>query len=162
MSWFRRFRVRRISDFSSLTPGSVELEGLVEALSTLSHPITGEPCVALEYHASPPSALSVHGIPHSSRAFTIKAVQSLDFVLSDGARRVLVRVPDEQDDVALVHRHLTEQHGLRLRVEIGAMVAGMRVCVRGHASPSEPGSAYRSIDYVAVVKAEDFWELGGR
>jgi hypothetical protein len=159
-AWLRRFRSQKLSDFSSLEPGRVELDGVVEPLATLAHPITGEACVALEYNASPPSGLSVHGIPHSSRAFTIKAVQSLDFVLFDGARRVLVRVPDEQDDVALVHRHLTDQHGLRLRVEIGVVLAGTRVRVRGRASPTDSGSAYRTVDYVAVVDAEAFWELG--
>jgi hypothetical protein len=160
MSWFRRFRIPIVSDFSQIRPGRVELEGNVEPLSTLVHPITGEPCVALEYHASPPSALSVHGVPHSSRAFTVRAVQSVDFVLTDGARRVLVCVPDEQDDVLGMHRHLVEQHGLRLRVEIGSVVAGTRVRVRGRASASSPGSAYRSIEYDAIIHAETFRALG--
>jgi hypothetical protein len=152
-------RAQRIQRFDELVPGRIELDGTVEALATLAHPVTGEPCVALEYHASPPSLLSVNGVPYSSRAFTVSAVQAVDFVLTDGARRVLVRVGDEQDDVARMHAHLLDQHGLRLRVEVGAVRAGARVCVLGRVQGLEAGTAYRSLDYVAAIEAERFWEV---
>ena len=159
LDWLPWRPITRLVDFSELTERRVEVEGIAEALGTLVHPITGEACIALEYNASPPSALSVHGIPHSSRAFVIKAVQSLDFVLFDGTRRLLVRVDEEQDEVALVHEHLMEQYGLRLRVEIGAIRAGARVRVRGRVRPGVPGPPYRSVDYVGFIAAESFREI---
>lgn len=146
------------SRFTAIRAGRVELEGSIEALSTLPHPITGEDCVALEYRALPPSMLSVHGVPHSSRAFTVEAAEARDFVLFDGQARVLVQVGDDQDDVLAVHEHLLEQHGLRLQVEIAALRPGMRARVLGRAELGHPGPAYRSIDYVAVIAAERFWQ----
>jgi hypothetical protein len=157
--WLPWRPLRRVTDFSELPARRVEVEGIAEALDTLIHPITGEPCIALEYSAAPPSVLSVHGAPHSARAFTVKAIQAVDFVLFDGTRRLLVRVGADQDDVALVHEHLLEQHGLRLRVEIGTIRAGARVLVRGRAMPGQLGPAYRSLDYVGELHAESFREL---
>lgn len=157
--WFSWRPLVRVDDFSTLPERRVEVVGVAEALETLEHPITGEPCIALEYHAAPPSVLSVHGIPHSSRAFTVTAIQAVDFVLFDGTTRLLVRVGSEQDDVRLVHEHLSAEHGLRLRVEIGAIRAGARVLVRGRATRGESGPPYRSLDYVGAVAAESFREL---
>jgi hypothetical protein len=155
--WLRR--PVRVTELAAIVPGRVEIEGVVEALATLPHPVTGEECVALEYHASPPSSLSVHGVPHASRAFTVSAIQARDFVVCDGVSRVIVEVGDEQDDVERMHGHLSEQHGLRLRVEIAAIRPGTRVRVIGKAVLGVVGPAYRSFDYVASIAAERFWEL---
>ncbi len=157
LDWLPWRRVRRVA-LSQVTPGRIQIEGEVEALATLTNPASGRPCVAIEYEAAPPSALSVTGVPHSTRAYTITARQAVDFVLTDGDCRVLVQVPDEQDDVTRVHAHMQKEHGLALRVAVAAIVPGQRVAVVGRALNQDTlRSPYRSIHYGAIVRAERFW-----
>ncbi len=119
--------------------------GRVEALSTLPEPLTGEPCIAIEYRASPPSVLSVTGIPHSTRAYTVTARQSADFMLSDGT--VTLRVDASEltnQDVGELHAHLLAEHGLGLEVSIATILPGDQVKVRGRVVNVLEGDAYRT------------------
>jgi hypothetical protein len=159
LDWLPWRRVRRVA-LSGVTPGRVQIEGEVEALATFTDPASGRACVAIEYEAAPPSALSVAGVPHSTRAYTITAHQAVDFVLTDGESRVLIQVPKDQDDVARVHAHMEREHGLALRVALAAVEPGQRVAVIGRAINQDTlGSPYRSIQYRAVVRAERFWPV---
>ncbi|MCA9595489.1 MAG: hypothetical protein KC776_19375 [Myxococcales bacterium] len=157
LDWLPWRRPRRLP-MARVSSGRVEIEGEVEALATLPDPVSGRVCVALEYEAAPPSALSVTGVPHSTRAYTITAHQAVDFVLTDGDCRVLVKVPREQDDVARVHAHLTAEHGLALRVAVATIEPGERVVVVGRVVDQDPKSTpYRSVHYRAIVHAERFF-----
>jgi hypothetical protein len=150
---------RKVRDFGELGAGRVELEGRAELVCQLIDPLSGDACIALEYHAAPPSSLSVQGPGISSRAFTVSASQAVDFVLSDGAARVLIRVAERQDDVANVHQHLMDEYGLELRTEVLTIRAGDTVCVRGKADPTglPVGSPYRTPTLAGVVLADRFW-----
>jgi hypothetical protein len=154
---------RKIGDFAELGAGRVELSGLAEILGELVDPVGGRPCIALEYHAAPPSSLSLQGPGISSRAFTVSVSQAVDFVLSDGSRRVLVRVAERQDDVASVHRHLLAEYGFALRTEVFTIGPGDRVSVRGWSDPDGiiVGSPYRTQSFAGVVRAERVWVVTG-
>jgi hypothetical protein len=127
----------------------------------LIDPVQGEACIAIEYHAAPPSLLAVQGPGISSRAFTISASQAVDFLLSDGTASVLIRVPERQDDVDKVHRHLLGEYGLQLRSEVLTIVAGDLVRVRGVSDPNALpiGSPYRTPSLAGVIFAERFWVI---
>src|SRR5262245_14756525 len=105
LDWLPWRAPRYVEDFSDLGKGRIEIEGEVEALSLLADPIQGRPCVAIEYTAAPPSLISVVAGADTTTAFTVSARQAVDFVLTDGRYRVLVRIDEEQDDVLAVHRH---------------------------------------------------------
>jgi hypothetical protein len=148
-----------VDDFSDLGAGRIEIEGEVEALTTLSDPVGGKACVAIEYSASPPSLINVVTGGPTTRAFIVSARQAVDFVVTDGKHRVLVRVDEEQDDVEAVHRHLMDEHGLRLRVEVAVIGEGDSVGVLGRVERSEQSarSPYRVSDYDGVIVAERIW-----
>lgn len=150
---------RKVQDLADLGCGRIELVGRAEGLSLLVDPLSGASCIALEYHAAPPSLLSVQGPGISSRAFTVSASQAVDFVITDGAARVLVRVDERQDDVATLHLHLSAEYGLALRAEVRAIRVGDHVRVRGNAEPGGHGigSPYRTQSLAGVVRAERFW-----
>ena len=141
--------------------GRVEIEGQIEVLASLVDPLSGKSAVAVEYHASPPSLLSVQGPGDASRAFTMSATQATDFVLVSGSSRVLIRVAERQDDVAAVHRHLAREYGLQLRAETLCIRAGDFVRVQGVAERGElgAGSPYRTSSYTAIVRAQRFWAV---
>jgi hypothetical protein len=157
LDWFSR-PARFVEDFSNLGKGLIEIEGEIEALSLLSDPVDGRPCVAIEYSASPPSLINVIAAGPTT-AFTVSARQAVDFVITDGKYRVLVRVEDEQDDVIAVHRHLMDEHGLRLRVRRGMLAEGDSVRVRGRVERGADltSSPYRNADFDGVIVAERFW-----
>jgi hypothetical protein len=135
----------------------VELSGAVEALGTLSDPLDGSTCIAIEYRAAPPSQLGIQGTEQPFSAFRVEAHQAVEFVLTDGAQRVLVQIPTGQDDVAAVHAHLMLEYGLRLQAATRCIRAGDHLHVVGIADDALSVSPYRSPSYAAVVRAERFW-----
>lgn len=153
----RLWGYRKLGALSEIGPGRVEVEGEVEALSELAHPLSGEGVVALEYYVSPPSDLSVNVTGIAERAFTVEATQGVDFVLTDGSHRVLILVAEGAHDISTVHQHLLKEYGTRLRPKVLAVRAGDRVCVRGVAEPRSTESPYRSVEYLAVIRARRFW-----
>lgn len=159
--WERLRGYRRHESLPENVSGRVELEGDAESLSTLTHPVTGEPVIAVEYWVSPPSDLSVNVTGISDRAFTVEATQGVDFVLCLGNQRVLVIVKEASQDVLTVHRHLMDHYGVRLRPRVSVVREGDRVCVRGIAESHVARSAYRDVDYVAVIHADRFWVVEG-
>jgi len=148
---------RKVADFGSIGHGRVELSGTVEALGTLSDPLDGSACIAIEYRAAPPSQLGIQGPEQPFSAFRVEAHQALEFVLTDGARRVLVQIPPGQDDVAAVHSHLTLEYGVRLKAATRCIRSGDRLHVVGVAEEALSMSPYRAPSYAAILRAERFW-----
>jgi hypothetical protein len=143
--------------------GNVRLSGRVEPLSTLDDPLTGEPCVAIEYRAWPPSTtLGMDGATtHAGRAFQLDARQAVEFVLVDDTASVLVRPPSSDDvDVDALHRDLLHRYGVGLRAETSHLSPGARILLEGRVTflHGGQGSPLRSEPYVAIVEAERFWE----
>jgi hypothetical protein len=137
----------------------VRLDGTVEALQPVLCPVSGQPAVAVQYTAWPPSStLGIDGgSGYHSRAFQVRCQQAADFVLCDGDTRVLVHV-DPGSDVLRVHRELLDRHGIGLRSEQQLIAAGARVHVIGRVeSTSRCSSPHRRDPYLAVVRAERFW-----
>ncbi|HRI06968.1 MAG TPA: LysR substrate-binding domain-containing protein [Nannocystaceae bacterium] len=118
----RRPAPRRLSGLDALTharPGElVEVHGRIEAIATIAHPTTGEPCVALEYRAWPQSTtIGIAGAsPEGSRAFQLTSRQAADFVLQGAGLRVLVRVEPGEDLIAL-HHALLADYGIGYVIE---------------------------------------------
>lgn len=158
--WLAGKRARVVDDLGAIGRGRVQITGRVEALSQLVDPVDGHPCVALEYQASPPSLLGAQGTESPYRAFSVEARQAVDFVLTDGTHRVLVRVTERQDDVSAIHRHLADEYGLRLKVAVRRLVVGDTVHVVGRAEEPTTTSAYRSPAFCAALRAERIWADG--
>jgi hypothetical protein len=141
--------------------GNVQLSGRVESLGTIDDPLTGDPCVAVEYRAWPPSTtLGMDGATiHSGRAFQLDARQAVEFVLVDETGSVLVRPPPGQDVDAL-HRDLVHRYGVDLRAETTHLSAGTQIFLQGRVTfvRGHEGSPMRTEPYVAIVEAERFWE----
>lgn len=160
--WIRRLLQSHIpvAELGSLATGNarkVEIEGRVEALSSVRDPVGGEACVMLEYRAWPPATtLGMDGATaHAGRAYQVNARQAVDFVLVDGGVRVLVRT-DHGEDVVALHQALLDRYGVGLRAESDALLAGQRLRVAGvveHRSGG-PGTPHRELPYSAIVRAE--------
>lgn len=160
--WLQRLwrPYRPVDELGSLASGRdrrVEIEGRVEAVGQLLDPLSGEACIALEYHAWPPATtMGVDGAnAHGGRAYQVNARQAVEFVLVDAGARVLVR-PDLGEDVAGLHDRLVERYGVGLRAETDMVVAGQRLRVAGevlHRSGG-PGTPHRELPYGAIVRAE--------
>jgi len=157
----RRWRPHQlVAELGSLATGEVrrvEIEGRVEAVSSLRDPVSGEACVALEYRAWPPATtVGMDGATaHAGRAYQVNARQAVDFVLVDPGGRVLVHT-DPGEDVSALHHALLERYGVGLRAESDALRAGQRLRVVGevvHRSGG-PGTPHRELPYTAVVRAE--------
>ncbi len=166
---FRRSRPLVIEDFGALAaidvpPGkTLEVAGSIEALETLIDPLSGEPCVALDYGAWPPSTnVGIDGASTtSSRAFEITCHQAVDFLLCREGKRVHVRV-DRGRDVVGLHNELLQRHGVSLCAETEPICAGDRVRVIGVLDPlGGAGSPHRSSPDVAVIRAQRIWRLVG-
>ncbi|MCX4243840.1 hypothetical protein [Paraliomyxa miuraensis] len=155
--WQPHQRVGELAALVSSTARRVEIEGRVEALTSLRNPVSGEPCVALEYRAWPPSTtLGMDGATaHAGRAYQVNARQAVDFVLEEGGVRVLVHT-DHGEDLAALHRSLLERYGVSLRAECDALVVGQRLLVTGTVEHrrSSVGTPHRELPYSAIVRAE--------
>lgn len=130
---------------------------MVEPLEPLVDPLHGEPCVAIEYRAWPPSTtVGLNGgTMYNTRAFQVSEVQMVSFILLQRHERILVRV-FEGTDVAAVHRELLDQYGVGLRAEVDVIVPGTRVRVAGTIESSQPhqGSPMRMDPFRATLRAE--------
>lgn len=164
LSWLRRLwrpyvAVEDLGSLPATAASRVELVGTVEAVESLHDPIDGQACVAIVYHAWPPSAaLGMDGASaHNSRAYQINAQQARDFVLSDGTSQVLIRV-DAGEDLEALHRRLLDQHGMTLRCETEVVALGERVRIWGRVEhrSAGPGARHRELPYVAIVRADKF------
>ncbi len=160
-TWLRRlwrpYQPASLGELSTDGPTRVEIEGRVESLESLRDPTTEEPCVVLEYRAWPPATtIGMDGATaHNSRAYQVNARQAVDFVLSDGVVRVLVR-PDAGEEIEGLHQRLLERYGVGLRAETDVVEAGQRLRVEGkveHRTGSS-GAPHRELPYVAIVRAE--------
>ncbi len=161
----RRPAPRRLSGLDALTharPGElVEVHGRIEAIATIAHPTTGEPCVALEYRAWPQSTtIGIAGAsPEGSRAFQLTSRQAADFVLQGAGLRVLVRVEPGEDLIAL-HHALLADYGIGLRHQIHRLIDGDLAGVVGRLEPAGPlASPMRSEPFVAVLRAHRIWRI---
>jgi hypothetical protein len=113
--------------------GETDIVGVVETFDEeVEDPLTGRHGVALEYHASAPSAVSraYAGLLGTSADMEVRARQAVDFLISDGSGSALVRVHPGHDVPAL-HRTLAAEYGLELRSETALVRTGQRVRVRG-------------------------------
>ena len=158
MAWYDRLlgRVPFIEDWGELRPGRVEVEGIVEAMETLADPIQGDPCVAVEYRAWPPSAtLGIDGgSTVGGRAFQIEAGQAVEFALRQGERQLLVR-PDPGRDVAALHRDLVRRYGVDLRADVHIVEPGANLRVVGLLQDTPaPGSPMRTDPFTAILVAD--------
>jgi hypothetical protein len=179
VSWLARLlgeRYRPVAPLSALvdaaanergraghTAASVALEGVVELIGTVPHPESGEGVVAVQYSAWPPSTtVGLDGTSALlSRGFKVTARQAADFVLTDGAVRVRVRVP-AGDDVARLHRELLQRFGVQLRTQVEVVRPGARVRVLGRVIERVAASSpHRREPHHAVVDAHRFWTLVG-
>jgi len=155
-------RLGALGELASATPRErVELGGVVELLDAVTCPVSGAPAAAVEYRAWPQSStLGIDGVgAYHSRAFQISGQQAADFLLGDGAQRVLVRVERGRDLVAL-HRELLARHGVGLRCESYLIRAGAQVRVIGRVAARGPAtSPHRSEPYLAVIEAQRFWPV---
>lgn len=158
MGLFDRFRrkYRPVEDWAELIEGRVRLRGVVEPLAALADPLHGQPCIAVEYRAWPPSTtVGVDGgTMYNARAFQVSAVQMVDFVLLRGHERVLVQAAEGRD-VATLHRNLIDQYGVGLRAEVDLIAPGTEVEVVGAATSAQRGSGspMRTEPYRAVIVA---------
>lgn len=135
----------------------VEIEGRVEALAVLRDPLSGDPCVAVEYRAWPPATtIGMDGATaHAGRAYQVNAWQAVDFVLVGDGVRVLVR-PEPGEDVGALHQSLLDRYGVGLRAESERLEAGQTVQVVGevvHRSGGA-GTPHRELPYAAIVRVE--------
>jgi hypothetical protein len=157
----RRYRaVAGLGDLSTVGRGRVEVEGTIEGLELLADPIDGDPCVAMDYRAWPPSTtMGIDGgTSYGSRAYQVNAREATDFVLADGEARVLV-VVDRGDDIGGLHRRMLAQFGVGLRAEVDVVSVGSRVRVAGELTEAwSRGSPHRSSPYSAVVRADRVWQ----
>ena len=158
MAWYDRLlgRVPFIEDWGELQAGRVEVEGIVEAIETLVDPIDGDPCVAVEYRAWPPSTtLGMDGgSTVGGRAFQIEAGQAVEFALRQGERQLLVR-PDPGRDVAALHRDLVRRYGVNLRADVHIVEPGTTLRIVGDLQPAPtPGSPMRTDPFAAVLIAD--------
>lgn len=160
--WLQRLwrPYRPVGELGSLAGGGdrrVEIEGRVEPAGHLVDPLSGEPCIALEYRAWPPSTtLGLDGgNAHAGRAYQVNARQAVEFMLVDGGARVLVK-PEPGEDVAGLHEGLLERYGVGLRAETEAVVPGQRLRIAGEVlhRGGGSGSPHRDLPYTAVVRAE--------
>ena len=164
MGFLRRvfgLRYRRVTSLQELGSGRVEVDGLVEGISAVPHPATGDDVVAVAYQAWPPSTtVGVDGAgADASRGFKVAARQATDFILVLGGARVRVRVPGGED-VAALHADLVDRYGVGLRAEIDVIQAGDRVRVLGQATQaSDGGSPHRRDPDAGIIEAERFWTL---
>jgi hypothetical protein len=160
--WLGRFwprRYRRVQALRQIQDGKVQVSGRVEPLGTIDDPLTGEPCVAIEYRAWPPSTtIGMDGATtHSGRAFQLEARQAVEFLLADATASILVR-PPMGEDVDALHRDLLHRYGVALRAETSLVPAGAQIHLEGRVSFLRgTGSPLRSEPYVAIVEAERFW-----
>ncbi|MCH9685978.1 MAG: hypothetical protein K0V04_31375, partial [Deltaproteobacteria bacterium] len=92
------------------------------------------------------------GTSHNSR-YQVNARQAVDFVLTDGAVRVLVR-PDPGEEVGDLHERLVARYGVGLRAETDIVEAGQRLRVSGTVEHRSVGAGHRELPYVAIVRAE--------
>jgi hypothetical protein len=154
----RRYRV--FDDLRDIDEGRVEVQGRVEALDVLHDPLHGEPCVAIEYRAWPPTSMvgMDGGNAQSGRAFELAARQAVDFVLADGTGRVLIQAA-QGDDLAALHHQLLHRFGVQLRAEVETVPVGSLLHVAGRVTHrrGRVGSPMRSEPYVATVHADRFW-----
>lgn len=157
-------RLAALGELAAVAPQErVELDGLVEALEPVLCPVTGAAAVAIEYRAWPQSSMpGIDGLgAQHSRAFQVRRQQAADFLLCDGAQRVLVRV-DRGQDVMAIHRDLLARHGVGLRSEQHLIRPGARVRVVGRIEARGPASSpHRSEAYLAVLQAQRFWRVPG-
>jgi len=151
----RPYRV--VDNWAKLGLGRVELFGVVESLETLSDPLHGQAAVVVVYRAWPPSSMvGMDGATaHSSRAFEVRARQAVDFLLTQGQQRIVVRA-DPGDSVDTLHRDLLARYGVALRAEIEIIRPGDRLVVMGRVLEryGSSGSPMRSDPYLAAVAAE--------
>lgn len=149
--------VAELGALASSDSTRVEIEGRVEALQSLRDPVSGEPCIMLEYRAWPPSTtIGMDGATsHNSRAYQVNARQGADFVLSEGGVQVLVRA-DPGEDVAQLHQRLLGRYGVGLRAETEMVTDGQRLRVAGRVEHrrGSGGSPHRDLPYGAIVRAE--------
>ena len=164
MGWLARWRnrhPRRILHLRDVTVGIVQVSGLAEATDVLVDPTTGQPVLAIDYRAWPPSTtVGMDGATaHGSRAFQINVHQAVDFTLTDGREQVLVRVP-RGNDVAATHQSLLQRFGVGLRTEVHVVPDAIEVVVIGRAELRKSGrSPHRNDPHLAVIQAARFWPL---
>lgn len=160
--WLQRLwrPYRPVGELGALIGGRdrrVEIEGRVETVAHLVDPLSGESCIALEYHAWPPATtMGVDGAnAHGGRAYQVNARQAVEFMLVDTGARVLVR-PDLGEDVAGLHERLVDRYGVGLRAETEMVMAGQRLRVAGEVVHRSGGSGtpHRELPYGAIVRAE--------
>jgi hypothetical protein len=156
--WGKRYRV--VPNLHEIGTGRVEISGIVQAVDLLRNPVSGEPCVAMEYRAWPPSTtVATDGATaHGSRAYQIKVRQATSFVLGDDYARVLVQVPAGVD-IEAVHEDLLARHGVGLRTEVEMVQEGERLHVVGRVTHTSAGivSPHRAEPHAATVAADRFW-----
>lgn len=153
-------RIEHLPEVLGLGRGAlVELSGWVEALEPIFDPVSGDPAVAIEYRAVPPSnVVGMAGAASAmSRAFVLRCQQATDFLLREGTHQVLVRV-ERGSEVAEVHREMLARHGVGLYTERALVRPGARVCVVGRVLAGGAGSPLREAPHVAEVAAQRFWE----
>jgi hypothetical protein len=157
---FRRYRrVADLSALASLEGVRVEIEGEVDALDPLEDPLSGRPCVALDYHAWPPSTtMGMDGATaYGSRAYQVNAHQAVDFLLRQGQTRVLVQVA-AGEDIASLHRRQLQRFGVGLRAEADIVPVGARVRLAGRVTHTDHrGSPHRTAPWTTIVRADRLW-----
>jgi hypothetical protein len=159
--WLRRLwrPYEPVSELGALATGDalrVEIEGRVEAVTSLRDPVNGEACVAVSYQAWPPATtLGMDGATaHAGRAYQVDARQAVDFVLVDGGSQVLVRT-DPGEDVVALHQELLARYGVALRTEVDTVRVGQRLRVAGQVVHRRgAGTPHRELPYCAIVRAE--------
>jgi hypothetical protein len=156
--WPRRYR--RVELLRQVREGRIQVAGRVEPLETIEDPLTGEPCVAVEYRAWPPSTtLGMDGgTQHAGRAFQVDARQAVEFVLTDETASILVQ-PARGEDVEMLHRDLLQRYGVGLRAETHRVCVGAQIRLEGRVIfvRGDKGSPLREDPYTAIVEADRFW-----
>jgi len=159
LEWLRRLLCpyRVVDDWAKLGLGRVELFGVVESLETLSDPLYGQAAVVVVYRAWPPSTMIGvdRATAYVSRAFEVRARQAVDFLLTQGQQRIVVRA-DPGDSVDTLHRDLLARYGVALRAKIEIIRPGDRLVVMGRVLEGygSSGSPMRSDPYLAAVAVE--------
>ena len=165
---FRRSRPLRIDDFGSLSamelrPGqTLEFAGSIEPIRTITDPISGEECVAIEYVAAQPNAnIKTNDFSMTSGRTYVTCHQAMDFILLRNGKRIHIRV-DRGRDIGEFHRELLDRQGVGLKAETEPICAGDRVRVIGVLSRiGGEGSPHRSSPDIAVITAQRIWRLVG-
>ena len=156
--WPRRYR--RVELLRQIQEGRIQVAGRVEPLETIEDPLTGEPCVAVEYRAWPPATtIGMDGATqHAGRAYQLDARQAVEFMLTDETASILVR-PPVGEDVEAIHRELLQRYGVGLRAETEHVTAGAHIRLEGRVTyvRGEKGSPLREAPYAAIVEADRFW-----